>query len=203
MANYRMPAACVVRMPKDSACIISVVGIVWPRYCHKHRCVSYCLDGLRAQNCSDTISKWYSLQIKMVYLGCLIEAYADTKLLTELESNRNDQVYNEEGKNIMKGYMDWCKRCYNGDAAIAMERSRNRAQNYYEKNNTRGFFPMPNFKMWLSIFKIWVSSVGDLGIRGDGNFDFDFFFQFQRPWTIQKSLAVVASESIRKATQKS
>ena len=64
------------------------------------------------------------LQIKMVYLGCLIEAYADTKLLTELESNRNDQVYNEEGKNIMKGYMDWCKRCYNGDAAIAMERLR-------------------------------------------------------------------------------
>ena len=34
---------------------------------------------------------------------------------------------------------------------------------------------MPNFKMWLSIFKIWVSSVGDLGIRGDGNFDYDFF----------------------------
>ena len=34
---------------------------------------------------------------------------------------------------------------------------------------------MPNFKMWLSIFKIWVSSVGDLGIRGDGNFGLDFF----------------------------
>ena len=64
------------------------------------------------------------LQIKMVYLGCLIEAYADTKLLTELESNRNDQVYNEEGKNIMKGYMDWCRRCYNGNFASAMERLR-------------------------------------------------------------------------------
>ena len=38
-----------------------------------------------------------------------------------------------------------------------------------------GIFAMPNFKMWLSIFKIWVSSVGDLGIRGDGNYDFDFF----------------------------
>ena len=36
-------------------------------------------------------------------------------------------------------------------------------------------FSMPNFKMWLSIFKIWVASVGDLGIRGDGNFDYDFF----------------------------
>ena len=32
-------------------------------------------------------------------------------------------------------------------------------------------------------FKILVSSVGDLGIRGDGNFDFDFLL-FQRPWTI-------------------
>ena len=39
-------------------------------------------------------------------------------------------------------------------------------------------FSKPNFRMWLSIFKIWVSSVGDLGIRGDGNFDFDFFFNF-------------------------
>ena len=61
---------------------------------------------------------------------------------------------------------------------------------------------MPNFKMWLSTFNLWVSSVGDLGIRGDGNFDFDFF-HFQRPWTIQKSLAVVASEGTGKATQKS
>ena len=60
---------------------------------------------------------------------------------------------------------------------------------------------MPNFKMWLSIFKIWVSSVGDLGIRGDGNFDYDFF-QFQRPWTIQERLAVLASEGTRKAIQK-
>ena len=34
---------------------------------------------------------------------------------------------------------------------------------------------MRNFKMWLSILKISVASVGDLGIRGDGNFDFDFF----------------------------
>ena len=38
-----------------------------------------------------------------------------------------------------------------------------------------GIFSMPNFKMWLSALKIWVSSVGDLGIRGDGNFDFGFF----------------------------
>ena len=48
--------------------------------------------------------------------------------------------------------------------------------------------------MWFSIFKIWVSSVGDLRIRGDGNFDYDFF-QFQRPWTIQERLAVFASEA--------
>ena len=60
----------------------------------------------------------------MLYLGCLIEAYADTKLLTEPESTCNDQVYNEEGKNIMKGYMDWSNRCYNGDVEIAMERLR-------------------------------------------------------------------------------
>ena len=96
------------------------------------------------------------LQIKMVYLGCLIEAYADTKLFTELESNRNDQGYNKDGKTIMRWYKEKCRKRYNGDAAIAMERSRNRAQNYYEKSNTRGFFPMPNFKMWLS------RNVGDL-----------------------------------------
>ena len=57
-----------------------------------------------------------------------------------------------------------------------------------------GIFSMPNFKMWLSIFKTWVSSVGDLWIRGDGNFDYIFVFQFQRPWTIQERLAVLASE---------
>ena len=44
------------------------------------------------------------LQIKMVCLGCLIEAYADTKLLAELESNRNDQRYSEDGKTIMRWY---------------------------------------------------------------------------------------------------
>ena len=92
------------------------------------------------------------LQLKMVYLGCLIEAYADTKLLTELESNRNDQVYNGDGKNIMRWYEDNCRKHNNDD--VAMERSRNRARNYYENNNTRGFFPMPNFKMWLSILKV-------------------------------------------------
>ena len=64
------------------------------------------------------------LQIKLVYLGCLIEAYGDTKLLTELESNRNDQAYNGEGKKIMQKYKRWCRNRYNGDAAIAMERLR-------------------------------------------------------------------------------
>ena len=38
-----------------------------------------------------------------------------------------------------------------------------------QESGGRGFFAMPNFKMWLSIFKMWISSVGDLGIRGDGN----------------------------------
>ena len=49
-----------------------------------------------------------------------------------------------------------------------------------QKSGSRGSFPMPKFKVWLSIFKIWVSSVGDLGIRGDENYDFDFSFQARR-----------------------
>ena len=64
-----------------------------------------------------------------------------------------------------------------------------------------GIFSLPNFNRWLPIFKTWVSSVGNLGIRDDGNFDL-IFFQFQRPWTIRKRLAVLASEGTRKATQK-
>ena len=34
---------------------------------------------------------------------------------------------------------------------------------------------MPNFKRCLANFRIWDSSVGDLGIRADENFVFDFF----------------------------
>ena len=47
-----------------------------------------------------------------------------------------------------------------------------------QESGSRGFISLPNFKIWLSIFKTWVYSVGNLGIRGDGNFDFDFFFNF-------------------------
>ena len=120
MANYRMLAACVVRMPKiqhvsfrswqlfgpGTVTNIDVLAIAWTGYVRRIAANPF-------QRVTGIL-----LQIRTVYLGCLIEAYADTQLLTELESNRNDQVYYEEGKNIMKGYMAWSKRFYNGDVGI-------------------------------------------------------------------------------------
>ena len=65
------------------------------------------------------------------------------------------------------------------------------------KSGSRGFCPMPKFIMWLSIFKILVSSVGNLGIRGDGNHDFFFSISASVDDTEKISRPCIRSHPIR------
>ena len=44
------------------------------------------------------------LKIKLAYMGCLIEAYGDTELLSELHKTRHDDPLISNGKDIMKNY---------------------------------------------------------------------------------------------------
>ena len=62
------------------------------------------------------------LKIKLAYLGCLIEAYADTELLDELQKNRHEMPIQRHGKDVMNDYKTMCRSCNNGDIAVAFDR---------------------------------------------------------------------------------
>ena len=78
-----------------------------------------------------------TLKIKLAYMGCLIEAYGYTDLLTPLQSTRHDQPWEgKKGKDIMNKYKESCRTHHNGDMAVAMDRytSRGRAYTARETN---------------------------------------------------------------------
>ena len=64
------------------------------------------------------------LKIKLAYMGCLIEAYSDTELLNELQKNRHEMPIKRHGKDIMNSYKTLCRNHYNGDIAVAFDRTR-------------------------------------------------------------------------------
>ena len=65
-----------------------------------------------------------SIQIKIVNLGCLIEAFEDTELIAAFQSNRHSQPLTSRGKDVMNEYKYLCRKHYHGDMAIAMDRTR-------------------------------------------------------------------------------
>ena len=64
------------------------------------------------------------------------------------------------------------------------------------------FLSMPNFKMWLLFSKSGFLLSGIWEFGATGTIILIFLFRFKCPWTIQKRLAVLASEGTRKAIQK-
>ena len=64
------------------------------------------------------------LKIKLAYLACLIEAYGDTELLDELLCSRHEMPKKRNGKEIMNDYKTSSRHYYNGDIAIAKDRTR-------------------------------------------------------------------------------
>ena len=57
-------------------------------------------------------------------MGCLIEAFEDTELIAAFQSNRHNQPLTSKGKDVMNEYKYLCRKHYNGDMAIAMDRTR-------------------------------------------------------------------------------
>ena len=64
------------------------------------------------------------LKIKLVYLGCLMQAYEDTGLLQELKDSRHAEPLAGKGKDIMSAYKNICRNRFHGDMSIAMDRAR-------------------------------------------------------------------------------
>ena len=64
------------------------------------------------------------LKIKLAYLACLIEAYGDTELLDELLCSRHEMPKKHNGKETMNDYKTSSRHYYNGDIAIAKDRTR-------------------------------------------------------------------------------
>ena len=64
------------------------------------------------------------LKIKLAYMGCLIEAYGDTELFDELQKNRHEKPTKNDDKEIMNNYKILCRNRYNGDIAVAFDRTR-------------------------------------------------------------------------------
>ena len=63
-----------------------------------------------------------TLQIKLAYLACLVEAYEDTNLMSALQSTRHESPSLLVGKDIMNEYKRLSRSKSNGDMAVAFDR---------------------------------------------------------------------------------
>ena len=63
-----------------------------------------------------------TLQIKLAYLACLVEAYEDTNLMSALQSTRHESPSLLVGKDVMNEYKRLSRSKSNGDMAVAFDR---------------------------------------------------------------------------------
>ena len=128
MGDYRVPAARAVQLSKYTARFDVIVGGVRPRHAHRHQCISQGVaDMARTIGSSPfQVRTGLSLQIKLVYMACLIEAYSNggDDFIRALQATRHDFPLKGIGMDIMSEYKQQCRHRFKGDMAVAFDRTR-------------------------------------------------------------------------------